>query len=41
MRQAIEDDVLVDYRLITPFINSNKYTEEILNYKFVCMYTFF
>jgi len=35
MRQAIEDGVLVDYRLVAPFINSNKYTEEILNNKFV------
>ena len=35
MRQAIDDGVLVDYRLIAPFINSNKYTEDILNNKFV------
>jgi predicted helicase len=35
MRQAIEDNVLVDYRLIAPFINSNKYEEQILNNQFV------
>jgi predicted helicase len=38
MRQAIEDNVLVDYRIIAPFINSQKYTEEILNNKFVNEY---
>jgi predicted helicase len=35
MRQAIEDKVLVDYRLVAPFINSNKYDEKILNNNFV------
>jgi len=35
MRQAIEDRVLVDYKIIAPFINSDKYTEEILHNKFV------
>lgn len=35
MRQAIEDGVLVDYRIIAPFINSKKYTEKLLNNQFV------
>ena len=35
MRQAIDDNVLVDYRIIAPCINSKKYTEEILNNRFV------
>lgn len=35
MRQAIEDGVLVDYRLVAPFINFGKYTKYILNNKFV------
>jgi len=35
MKQAIEDEVLVDYRLVAPFITSDKYTEEILNNNFV------
>jgi predicted helicase len=29
MRQAIEDGVLVDYRIIAPFINSKKYDEQL------------
>lgn len=35
MRQAIEDNVLVDYRIVAPFINGTKYDQEILNNKFV------
>lgn len=35
MRQAIEDKVLVDYRIIAPFINEIKYDQDILNNKFV------
>jgi len=34
-RQAIDDKVLVDYRIVAPFINSSKYTEQILNNQFV------
>lgn len=35
MRQAIEDNVLVDYRIVAPFINGTKYDQDILNNKFV------
>ena len=33
MRQAIEDNVLVDYRIVAPFINGTKYDQDILNNK--------
>lgn len=35
MRQAIEEDVLVNYRLVAPFMNTNEYDEDLLNNKFV------
>lgn len=36
MRQAIDENVLVDYKIIASFINSKTYSEEVLNNQFVC-----
>jgi predicted helicase len=35
MKQAIDDDVLVNYRLIAPFMNTDEYSEDLLNNNFV------
>lgn len=35
IRQAIENNVLVDYKIIAPFVNSNKYDEELFNNIFI------
>lgn len=35
IKQAIDNDVLVNYRLLAPFINTSEYNEKILNDRFV------